>query len=104
MHVVAANVFPLHHEQRDGSLSKRSDCSGNSFYTAPTQGQTLSSAKPVTFSWDIKCLNPAPQYIDIYLYAPTKNDSMIQAFGQADYAPGTLQVHFPQTQCANYVC
>ena len=79
----------LCHEQ----LAKRSGCSGTSFYTAPTQGQTINSAKPVDFSWDTKCLSPAPQYVDLYLYAPTKNSSMIQAFSQADYAHGSLQVH-----------
>ena len=37
-------------------------------------------------------MNPAPQYVDLYLYAPSKNNSMIQAFGQADFTHGSLQV------------
>lgn len=52
----------------------------------------MDSAKPVTISWDNQCLSPAPKYVDIYLYAPSNNDSMIQAFDSADYSKGSMSV------------
>ncbi|KAF8321186.1 hypothetical protein DL93DRAFT_1613305 [Clavulina sp. PMI_390] len=76
---------------RDHTFAKRSNCTGSAFYTAPTSGQSVDSSKQVTFSWDNSCLNPAPQYVDLYLYAPQKNSSMIQAFDSASYSDGKLQ-------------
>lgn len=73
-------------------MIKRDDCTGTNFYTAPTANQTLDSSKEVTFSWNNKCLNPSPEYVDIYLYAYGKNDSMIQAFDSAKYSEGHLKV------------
>lgn len=78
-------------------MVKRDDCTGTNFYTGPTAGQSVDSANKVTFSWNNKCLSPAPEYIDLYLYAPSKNDSasMIQAFDSAKYAEGSIQVSQP---------
>lgn len=73
-------------------MSKRDECASGGFYTAPTAGQSFDSAKTVTFSWNNQCLSPAPKYVDIYLYAPLKNDSMIQAFSSASYSKGHTDV------------
>ncbi len=71
---------------------KRSDCSTGGFYKSPTANQTVSTSKPVNVAWDNTCLNPAPKLVDIYLYAPGHNASLIQAFNGADYAHGSMGV------------
>lgn len=73
------------------SVVKRDSCSSSDFYTSPTAGESIDSSKKTTFTWSTKCIDPAPQYVDLYLYAPAKNDSMIQAFDSAKYTDGKLE-------------
>jgi len=73
-------------------LVKRSDCSTGGFYKSPTANQTVSTSHPVNVAWDNTCLQPAPKQVDIYLYAPGHNTSLIQAFNGADYAHGSMDM------------
>lgn len=75
-------------------MAKRSssDCSSGGFYKSPTANQTVSTSNPVNVAWDNSCLDPAPKLVDIYLYAPGHNASLIQAFNGADYAHGSMDM------------
>ncbi|KAF8335304.1 uncharacterized protein EI90DRAFT_3047863 [Cantharellus anzutake] len=75
-----------------GHLDKRSNCAGGGFYKNPTTNQTVSTSSPVNVAWDNSCLSPSPKLVDLYLYAPGLNDSLIQAFNGADYAHGSMEM------------
>jgi hypothetical protein len=81
-----------HAAAKQHSNSKRSNCAN--FYTSPTAGQVVNTTSPAVFSWDpsLNCFTPAPKNVDIYLYAPNQNNSLIQAFKGADYKQGTYSV------------
>jgi hypothetical protein len=68
-----------------------SACASGGFYLSPTVGQTVNTTHPTLISWNPTCLDPAPQYVDIYLYAPAKNDTLIQAYNGADYKHGSME-------------
>lgn len=71
-------------------MVKRADC-GSDLYTGPAAGDVVTTTKPTTLSWNTACFNPAPKFVDIYLYAPGTNKSLIQAFNSAEYAKGSYE-------------
>ena len=87
------------HKAEVNHLAKRSSsgCSTGGFYKSPTANQTVSTSNPVNVAWDNTCLDPAPKLVDIYLYAPGHNASLIQAFNGADYAHGSMDVGYTST-------
>jgi hypothetical protein len=75
-----------------GALSnhntKRQDasCQTGGFYTNPTNGQSLDATAPLNISWDTTCLSTST--VDIYLYAPGSQNSLIHQWNNVGYAAG----------------
>ena len=63
-----------------------SACQTGGFYTNPTKGQSISATSPLNISWDTTCLSTST--VDIYLYAPSSQTSLIHLWEKVGYAAG----------------
>ncbi|KAF8879070.1 cytochrome P450 [Infundibulicybe gibba] len=61
-------------------------CSTGGFYKAPTSGQSIDSLQPLNITWDPTCLSA--NLADIYLYAPSLNNSRIYVWQSVDFTKG----------------
>lgn len=69
-------------------------CLTGGMYLSPAAGETVDTSKPVTISWNPTCLSPPSGQIDIYLYAPSANQSLVHVWENVPAAPGTFTTQF----------
>lgn len=67
-------------------------CATGGFYTNPTTGMVVSSANPVNISWQTSCL-PNTRAADIYLIAPSLDNSRIHEWQNVNFALGSFQTN-----------
>lgn len=67
-------------------------CTSGAFYKSPKQGDNIDTSQPISMEWDTSLDCFSSQGVDIYLYAPYADKSMIHAWGAVDYSAGSFQV------------
>ena len=69
-----------------------SACQTGGFYTNPTNGQSIDATTPLNISWDTTCLSTST--VDIYLYAPGAQQSLIHLWENVGYKVGHYSATF----------
>ncbi|KAI0086026.1 hypothetical protein BDY19DRAFT_895468 [Irpex rosettiformis] len=77
------HAVPQQHKKRGDS------CASGGFYLNPTAGQTVSSSDAFAISWNTTCMST--KAVDIYLYAPGAEKSLIYRWETVDFASGSYQ-------------
>ena len=81
---------PTHSNDEPTDLAACNLAAGD-LYKFPNASSTIDATQPVTFLWNTACTLSSPQ-VDIYLYAPSSSNGLIQAWTGADYTSGQFTV------------
>jgi len=74
------------HHQHPKRSTPDPGCKTGGFYKTPTNGQTVNSSVPLNIAWDTTCLDASA--LDIYLYAPGSNQSILHMWQTVNAANG----------------
>ncbi|KAF8587137.1 hypothetical protein K439DRAFT_860402 [Ramaria rubella] len=86
-----SKISHARHFSKRQSAALNAGCSNGAFYKSPKQGDAIDTSQPINIAWDTSLDCFSSQGVDIYLYAPYAEKSMIHAWGAVSYSAGSFQ-------------